>query len=1281
MEPKTFQNPEPANEEFNAIRIAIASPEDVLKWSHGEITKPETINYRTLKPEKDGLFCERIFGPEKDWECYCGKYKKIRHKGVVCDKCGVEVTRSIVRRERMGHIGLAVPVTHIWFLRGVPSSTGLVLGMSVRELEKVVYFISYIVTEVNVEEKKKTLEAIEKEYKEKKATLGKEIKDDRELSDRLTELEETRNSAKDQINSIEKYAILSELVYRDFSMKYGAMFKAGIGAEAVAQLLAEVDLVKLEKALRAEVDSSQGQKRKKGLKRLKLVQGLVNAKVRPEWMIIKNLPVIPPGLRPMVQLDGGRFATADLNDLYRRVINRNNRLKKLMQLDAPEVIMRNEKRMLQESVDALLDNNARRDKAVAQGGARRKLRSIADMLKGKQGRFRQNLLGKRVDYSGRSVIVAGPELTMDQCGLPKTMALELFKPFVISRLVGEGIAHNIKSASRMIERGRNEVWDALDKVIEHKYVLLNRAPTLHRLGIQAFLPTLIEGKAIQIHPLVCEAYNADFDGDQMAVHVPLSRMAQAEAEQIMLSKRNLLKPAAGEPVAKPRHEMILGVYWMTLEKDGVPGEGKAFASIEEAINFYELGELHTLAKVKVLIDGKVVDTTVGRMIFNRIMPEDLPYVNEPLSNKKLVAIVKQVYDTYGSDRTTEFLDDIKTLGFKFATRSGLSLSMDDARVPEDKKGILDEAEVKISGIRDQYAQGFITEEEKFGLSVEVWEKAKDNIQTILAGHLDPWSYLTIAMNSGARGDIKQIIQMAGMKGNVINAAGRIIELPIKSNYKEGLTALEFFISTHGTRKGFSDTALRTSDSGYLTRRLVDVAQDVIITDEDCKDNEGLVIERAESKKIGEEFTSRLLSRYTAEKIINPKTGEIIASKGTLITEKVLEEIEKHEIQAVKIRSVLSCKIKWGICQKCYGSDLANGETVRMGTAVGIIAAQSIGEPGTQLTMRTVNTGGVVGVDITQGLPRVEELFEARTPKGEAILAEIDGRVQIEKAGKRKILKLVSMVVEEEKYDIKGYKAAVKNNTAVEIKDIIATADGKKPIRAKSNGIIKFRGDEMTLTREADIRENQILNQVQVLVEDGAEVVRGTQLTEGSWNLQKALELMGEGAVQRYITTETQKIYATQGQSIHDKHIEVIIRQMFSRARIEEPGDTKFITGEIVSRRSLITENERVSKEKKKAAQFENLLLPISKVSLSTDSWLSAASFQETNRVLIGAATEGKVDHLRGLKENVIIGKLIPVGTGYDTTLVTPAPLEPRPEPRRNLDTTEPFEKEILEESI
>lgn len=1260
-------------EEFSAIRIGIASPEEVLSWSHGEITKPETINYRTLKPEKDGLFCERIFGPERDYECYCGKYKKIRYKGVICDKCGVEVTRSIVRRERMGHIKLAVPVTHIWYLKGIPSSVGLILGLSVRDLEKVVYFISYIVTEVNEDNRKKALESLEKEFKEKKAEIQKSVEGDTERAEKIAELEDSRSQARDELGSLSKYSIISELNYRNFSMKYGDVFKASIGAEALRSILTDISMEELEASLRNEVDNSQGQKRKKALKRLKMIQGLLGAKIRPEWMVIHNLPVIPPGLRPMVQLDGGRFATADLNDLYRRVINRNNRLKKLMALEAPEVIMRNEKRMLQESVDALLDNNARREKSLSQQGARRKLRSLADMLKGKQGRFRQNLLGKRVDYSGRSVIVAGPELRLDQCGLPKMMALELFKPFVISKLVGAGIAHNIKSASRMIDRGRSEVWDALDEVIDAKYVLLNRAPTLHRLGIQAFLPVLIEGKAIQLHPLVCEAYNADFDGDQMAVHVPLSRMAQAEAEQIMLSKNNLLKPADGGPVVKPKHEMILGIYWMTIQRDGVAGEGKVFGSVDEAVNFYNLGKVHLQAKVKIRAKGELVETTLGRAIFNESLPEEEAYVNETLDNKKVVKIVKRLYEVYGIEATAIFLDKVKDMGFEYATQSGLSLSMDDAQVPPEKKGILDASETKVLEIRDQYQQGFITEDERYSLSYRIWEEAKEKIQKVMETQLDPWSFLTLAKDSGARGDIKQINQLAGMKGNVVNAAGRIIELPIKSNYAEGLTALEFFISTHGTRKGFADTALRTSDSGYLTRRLVDVSQDVIITEDDCNDTEGLEVLKSESKAIGEDFGSRLVSRFTAEKLVNPKTGEIVAKKGSLITDKVFEEIEKHEIDKVKIRSVLSCKTKWGICQKCYGTDLANGEVVRKGTAVGIIAAQSIGEPGTQLTMRTVNTGGVVGVDITQGLPRVEELFEARTPKGEAILAEIDGRIQVTQEGRRKKVKVVATAVEEEEYDITGYKPAIKNNSVVETKDILATSDGKKAIKARSTGIAKFRGDKMTITKEADIREYEAPIGANILVEDGAEVTRGTQITEGSWNLQKALELLGESAIERYITLDIQKIYATQGQKIADKHIEVIIRQMFSRARIEEPGETKFITGDIVSRKTLVEENERVAKAKKKTAEYENLLLPISKVALVTDSFLSAASFQETNRVLISASTEGKVDALRGLKENVIIGKLIPVGTGYDSSIVTPRPLPVREE--ININTAEMVDKE------
>ena len=1252
-------------EDFSAIRISVASPEDIKKWSRGEITKPETINYRTLKPEKDGLFCERIFGPDKDWECYCGKYKKDRHKGVICDKCGVEVTRSVVRRERMGHIELAVPVSHIWFLKGVPSSIGLILGLGIRDLEKVIYFISYIVTEVDEEEKIKIKESLEKEFKEKKKTILKEIEDEEERKEKISELEEFLKTAKSELLSIQKNMILSELKYREYSMKFGGVFKAEIGAEAIFNLLKEIDLKDMESKVRAEAQEATGQKKKKALKRLKVFQGMLSANIRPEWMIMKLLPVIPPGLRPMVQLDGGRFAAADLNDLYRRVINRNNRLKRLMAQEAPDVIIRNEKRMLQESVDALLDNNARRDRS-SQAQSKRKLKSIADMLKGKQGRFRQNLLGKRVDYSGRSVIVSGPELKIDQCGLPKLMALELFKPFVSARLVSVGVAQNIKIASRMIERGRSEIWDALDEVMKDKYVLLNRAPTLHRLGIQAFLPVLIEDRAIQLHPLVCEAFNADFDGDQMAVHIPLSRMAQAEAAQIMLSRKNLLKPAAGEPVVNLMHEMVLGVYWMTQEKEGLKGEGKIFSSREEAMSFYNLDDVHVQAKVKIRINDKVRETTIGRAIFNSKLPEGVPYINEVIGKKKLAEITKKLYDSYGSDITADFLDDIKNLGFKFATRSGISFSMDDAIVPTDKAEILEEAEKKVLGIKDQYNQGFITEDEKYILSIRTWEEAKEKIQKSMEATLSADSFLTIAKDSGAIGDIKQINQICGMKGNVINASNRTIELPIKSNYKEGLNALEFFISTHGTRKGFTDTALRTSDSGYLTRRLVDVAQEITVSELDCKSKNGLFVSREESERIGEEYSQRLISRYTAEKVVNEKTGEVIVPKGTLINEEIFAQIEDNGIDKVKIRSILNCETRTGVCQKCYGADLANGNPVAMGTAVGIIAAQSIGEPGTQLTMRTVNTGGVVGSDIVQGLPRVQELFEARKPKGEAVLSDIDGVVKTDDSGRLKKISVISELLETEEYPIGEYKPTVKNNAFVEVRDIIAQKEGKRPIRAKSSGIVKIKDGAIILTKEADSREYSVSSQTKVLVGDGEKVIRGTQITEGSWNLQKALELIGEEAVQRYITLEIQKIYANQGQTINDKHVEMIIKQMFSRARIEDPGDTVFITGDIVSRRSLIEENERVASENKKPAKYENLLLAISRVSSSSDSWLSAASFQETNRVLIAAAIEGKVDYLRGLKENVIIGKLIPVGTGYDSSIVTLPPEEKKV----NIDTSD-----------
>ncbi|RJO60058.1 DNA-directed RNA polymerase subunit beta' [candidate division WS5 bacterium] len=1239
---------EDKNQSFNAVKISVASPEQILKWSHGEVTKPETINYRTQKPEKDGLFCEKIFGPMKDWECYCGKYKKIRYKGIICDKCGVEVTRSLVRRERMGHMKLAVPVTHIWFLRGIPSSIGLLLEIGVKDLERVVYFANYVVTEVNEQAKKDMIASLGDEFKAKKKEILSKEKDAQAAQKEIEDLENSRNSAKKEIEELKERSILPEIKYREYNVKYGHLFKAGIGAEAIYELLKKVDIGKLVKELKAEVDSSHGQKRKKALKRLKWAEGFKNANIKPEWMIITNLPVIPPDLRPMVQLDGGRFAASDLNDLYRRVINRNNRLKKLIAMDAPGVICRNEKRMLQEAVDALIDSSSKREKVAQGAGQKKKLRSLADMLKGKHGRFRQNLLGKRVDYSGRSVIVVGPELKLHQCGIPKMMALELFKPFVISKLIIGGFAHNIKNASKMIEMGTSEVWDALDEIIKNKYVLLNRAPTLHRLGIQAFQPVLIEGKAIQIHPLVCVPFNADFDGDQMAVHVPLSEKAQAEAREIMLSTKNILKPAAGEPVMDPSQDIVLGCYYMSVIKEGAKGEGKYFADNDEAIFASQMGEVGLLAKIKVKIGDEVVETTIGRLKFNSLMPKGTPYVNEILTKKKLSEIIKFVFDNYGPEETARFVNDIKDLGFHHATLSGISFSMDDLDVPQNKEDIIKEAEERVDRLNVMAAQGLITEEEKYSKNLDLWEKTKTKVQEEMMNIIDPQSPLYIMMDSGARGNVGQLTQLAGMKGNVVNATGRTIELPIKSNYKEGFSSLEYFISTHGARKGLSDTAIKTADAGYLTRRLVDVSQDVIITEKDCKDTEGMVISKEESQQIGEDFSQRVIGRVLAENAVSKKTGEIVVKKGVLVTEDDYRKIEEAEIDEVKIRSVLTCKVHWGVCQKCYGADLARGGIINLGEAIGIIAAQSIGEPGTQLTMRTFRAGGVAGADITQGLPRVEEIFEARPPKGQAILAEIAGKAAVEKHADHKILRIASLVVEKDEYEAKGGEILVKNNQAVEAKDVILKDAKGKAVKAKNSGIVKISKDKdiVSVVKEADIKEYTVPKNVGVLVSDGDEVSLGQQLTEGSWNLQDALSLLGENAVQRYITTEVQQIYASQGQTINDKHIEVIIRQMFSRLKIDDPGDTSFVSGNIVSRTSFLEENAKVKKKGGKTATATNLLLSITKVSLSTDSFLSAASFMETNRILIDAATKGKVDNLRGLKENVIIGKLVPVGTGF-----------------------------------
>jgi len=1249
---------------FDALRIAVASPSQILGWSHGEITKPETINYRTQKPEKDGLFCERIFGPSKDWECYCGKYKRIRYRGIICDKCGVEVTRSIVRRERMGHIKLAAPCAHIWYIK-IPCKVGLLLGLSAKDIERVVYFAAYIVSDVDEESRKNILKKLENDFletrkknQEEEAKALKNIKVEsgqsidkqaksikKDFSRKFASEEELFQSNREGISSVEKLKIISEVAYQELQ-NYKDFFSVKIGAEAFLDILSKTDYDKIAATLHKEIKDSVGQKKLKALRRLKLIEGFKAAGIKPEWMVTTVLPVIPPDLRPMVQLDGGRFASADLNDLYRKVINRNNRLKRLLDLGAPEVICRNEKRMLQEAVDALIDSNIKREKSAPMT-AKRKLRSLSDMLKGKTGRFRQNLLGKRVDYSARSVIVVGPKLHLDQCGLPKMIALELFKPFVIGKLIADGMAHNVKNAGKMIEQGKNEVWDALEEVIDGKLVLLNRAPTLHRLGIQAFSPVLIEGKAIQIHPLVCAAFNADFDGDQMAVHLPLSAKAQEEARELILSTKNLLKPSGGEPVVEPTQDIILGCYWLTVMREKLLGEGKYFANICEVLFALETKTIELQAKIKIKINNQFLETTAGRLIFNKIVPEPIGFVNETMVNAKLKELVARIFSELGHQETVLFVDNMKDLGFKYATISGVSLAMDDFETPKGKKVIIDEAEGKVINIAQQYQQGFITESERHTKSIEVWEDAKDKISKELTAEMHPWYSLGIMVNSGARGNIGQLMQMSGMKGPVVSPTGRIIELPIKSNYKEGLSVLEYFISTHGSRKGLVDTALRTSDSGYLTRRLVDVSQDIFIASDDCSDTEGFLISMHDGVMSQEEFDAHIVGRVTAQTIANPKTGGVIITKGHLITPDKVEEIHKAKVNEVKIRSVLKCKNLRGICKKCYGLDLGQGELVKLGEAVGIIAAQSIGEPGTQLTMRTFHTGGVVGLDITQGLPRVEEVFEARAPKGQAILAEIEGIVNITERKEKKVITVVSSKIEKDDYEINdAYKIIVSNGSHIEDKEILAVTEGKRPIRVKFGGIVKKSGQKISITRDPQIKEYELPRQITLKVSNKEEVSVGHQLTEGSWNLQEAIKLTSEEVVQRYIVSEIQQIYASQGQNISDKHIETIVRQMFSRVRIDDPGDTLFIGEEIVTKALLVEKNIELKKQGKKPATSEPLVLSITKVAQTTDSFLSAASFQETTKMLIEAAVKGDIDRLRGLKENVIIGKLIPVGTGF-----------------------------------
>ncbi|WP_232699787.1 DNA-directed RNA polymerase subunit beta' [Brevibacillus daliensis] len=1170
---------------FEYMKIGLASPDKIRSWSFGEVKKPETINYRTLKPEKDGLFCERIFGPTKDWECHCGKYKRVRYKGVVCDRCGVEVTRAKVRRERMGHIELAAPVSHIWYFKGIPSRMGLVLDMSPRSLEEVIYFASYVVVDAGD-------------------------------------------------TPLDKKQLLSEKEFRNYREKYGQSFTAMMGAEAIRRLLAEIDLEKDVANLKEDLKTAQGQRRSRAIKRLEVLEAFRNSGNRPDWMVLDVLPVIPPELRPMVQLDGGRFATSDLNDLYRRVINRNNRLKRLLELGAPDIIVQNEKRMLQEAVDALIDNG-RRGRPVT-GPGNRPLKSLSHMLKGKQGRFRQNLLGKRVDYSGRSVIVVGPNLKMYQCGLPKEMALELFKPFVMKELVAKGLAHNIKSAKRKVERVQHEVWDVLEEVIREHPVLLNRAPTLHRLGIQAFEPVLVEGRAIRLHPLVCTAYNADFDGDQMAVHVPLSAEAQAEARILMLAAQNILNPKDGKPVVTPSQDMVLGSYYLTLEREGDIGEGSIFRDPADAIAAYENGYISLQTRIIIPANSlnkesftekqkdKLLVTTVGKVIFNEIFPTDLPFINAPtrenlrdqvsdeffifekgqdtnefIRNLKdpgavkkgfLGTIIAECFSRFGTTKTSEILDKIKELSFKYSTKAGITIAVADIVVPEEKKDILLAADEKVNTVMAQFRRGLITEDERYDRVISIWSKSKDEVTEVLMKSMDKFNAIFMMANSGARGNVSQITQLAGMRGLMANPSGRIIELPIKSNFREGLTVLEYFISTHGARKGLADTALRTADSGYLTRRLVDVAQDVIVREIDCGTDKGIrVTAIKDGKEEIEKLSDRLVGRTCFETVRHPETGEVLVRRNEEITEDMAEYIVKIGISEVYIRNVLACRTSHGVCKRCYGRNLATGAEVEIGEAVGIIAAQSIGEPGTQLTMRTFHTGGVAGDDITQGLPRIQELFEARNPKGQAVITEIDCEV-------------------------------------VSIRE------------DKDKRIIEIRG-------EAENKEYAAPYGSRIKVTVGQKLNAGDELTEGSVDPKEMLKVRGQRGVSNYILQEVQKVYRMQGVEINDKHVEVMIRQMLRKLRVSDSGDTDLLPGSYVEVHEFEQANAKVLIEGKSPAVGRPVLLGITKASLETDSFLSAASFQETTRVLTDAAIKGKVDRLLGLKENVIIGKLIPAGTG------------------------------------
>jgi len=1399
--------------EFNAMRISLASPDQIKSWSSGEVTKPETINYRTLKPEKDGLFDERIFGPTKDWECYCGKYKRIRYKGIICDKCGVEVTRAKVRRERMGHITLAAPVSHIWFFKGTPSRLGILLDISPRNLERILYFALYVVTHIDDHARERHLLSIEEDAESKIRRLEQTISDRtgaiesranaeimrirnqteaqvRAQEDKLTEdtdaltraagkvkeqlesslgkpaskeivfkpaelelaakgeqvtrtmlsqlqrtlqkqidalvkegreaegktrtdadkkiadiraradgeleavraeiapdvaqIRERAVTARGEVDAIKWMQTLTEADFRQHADKY-RFFRAQMGAEAVLEIIRQLELEKLANHLQAEMRSTSGQRRKKAIKRLRLIKALLRSGASPEWMILSILPVIPPDLRPMVQLDGGRFATSDLNDLYRRVINRNNRLKRLLELGAPEIIIRNEKRMLQEAVDALMDNG-RRGRAIS-GTGNHKLKSLSDMLRGKQGRFRQNLLGKRVDYSGRSVIVVGNDLKLNQCGLPKKMALELFKPFVMRQLVDKGFAHNIKSAKRIVERVRPEVWDVLEDVIKDHPVLLNRAPTLHRLGIQAFMPVLIEGNAIQIHPLVCEAFGADFDGDQMAVHVPLSSAAQAEAKHLMLSTRNLLSPAHGQPVVTPRQDMVLGCYYLTLQRK-TDETARLYADFAEVRSAFDVGAVKLHTPVKISWDSQVVETTAGRVLFNEVLPADMRFQNKTMDRAAIRDLVSEIFRRHGEEITAEVVDKIKTLGFAAATQAGATISIDDVAIPAEKAKILEETDRKVTEIERQFRRGLITEEERYNTTVAYWTEATDKVITAMMKNLDPLGSIYMMATSGARGNVRQMGQIGGMRGLIADPQGRIIDLPIRSNFREGLSVLEYFISTHGGRKGLADTAIRTADSGYLTRRLVDVAQDVIVRIEECGDEDGVWVEADDPGAIVP-FADRVFGRTAVAGVTDPNDpARTLVARNEEIDLETAHLIASSGMKRVRVRSPLSCHAKHGICRMCYGRNLATGRLVDIGEAVGIIAAQSIGEPGTQLTMRTFHTGGVAGEDITMGLPRVEELFEARVPKGQAIISEIDGTTEVvrDPSGGRKIVVRNRQVYEVPISIPDKYVLAIQDGQRVNAGEALAKPEkrtrGKTDFSSPVSGVVHVSGKGISITmEELEEREYVIPHQARLKIENGQTVSAGDQLTEGSANPQDILRISGREAVQRYLVNEVQHVYRSQGVTINDKHIEIIVRQMLRKVRVEEPGDTELLPMELFDRFEFEELDARTVAAGGEPATAQTVLLGVTKASLNTSSFLAAASFQETTRVLTEAAVMGQKDRLLGLKENVIIGKLIPAGTGLPARR---AQLDWLPRPRALaavLAGEEEEERPLLEEDL